>query len=442
MLRSSRTLLAIALAGAPACQAISAALSTDLPLKAGNTIDGEQVGTWRYYHAGPDGKRDGLSAKGYYEKDKPDDRWTYYWPRTDAQRAAKSDGNPRWEVGFERHGYSGPTTFYHDNGSVLAQGAFEEGLETGTWSFFEADGTLVQEGNFARGRRTGLWRYWDGEGHPVAEGARDEARRVGRWRFWLSDGSTYDVDFTQPAADGTQPSEGLLATLDKRPPIPILPQPGLTMLEEELRDYFVEMYTVGRDKAHMPATATFAQASATYGPGKAGKRKFQDELKSKELQGRELPRRYLADPQGASLDLIEAGTRGHWTVLVILRGQKDAVCVYCMAQTESLAQTQLDFESRGAEITVVYPGAIERFESFREAYEREFGQADAELRFAYDEDFALVDGLDIRHEFAWPTTLLVDPGGVIRYAYVGRAIDDRPSAEDILKKLDELKGAS
>lgn len=440
MLRSPILPWALLFAAAAGCQAVSSMLASDLPLKAGNTIDGQQTGVWRYYH-GRDGVRDGLYARGRYDHDKPDGEWTYFYPRTDAQRAAGDDGTKRWDVSFAKRAFEGPTTFYHPGGGVLAQGQYHDGLEVGTWSFFEPDGTKVQEGTFTNGRRTGLWRYWDGEGHPVAEGPRDGSRHVGGWRFWLSDGADYTYDFTQPAGmneGGRRPSDDLLAKLDQRPPIPMLPQPGLTMVEEELRDYFVDLYTVGRDHAEKPKEDVFASQTPNYGPAAAGKRKFQNKLKSDGLIGTELPRRYLADQTGSSVDLLDATTRDHWSLLVILRGQKNEVCIYCMAQTESLALTRPEFDRRGVEITVVYPGAIERLSAFRELFEREF-RDDPDLRFVYDEDFALVEGLGIQDEFATPTTLLLDGEGVIRYAYVGNDIDDRPAANQLLEKIDELR---
>ena len=40
---------------------------------------------------------------------------------------------------------------------------------------------------------------------------------------------------------------------------------------------------------------------------------------------------------------------------------------------------------------------------------------------------------------AYPTTLLIDEDGIVRYAYTGKNAADRPAAQDLIKLIEKLK---
>lgn len=419
-----------------ACQ-VANLFKVELPVKVGNTTGGMQTGLWRYYYLVGDAQRGGLFARGYYVKDKPDGRWTYFYPPNDAQRAAGENGSPQWEVGFEDEAFEGPTTFYYENGQVLASGAYAGARETGPWTFYAENGTKVLEGTFNQGRRTGLWKAWDSAGQPVAEGQRDEAERRGVWRFWRADGESYTVDFTQPAEAGPQPPADLLARLDARPRMPILPPPA-TVYEEELHDVLPTIYE--REAATLEDLAPpVAGGDGPYGPASRGKKKPYDSTTSERLEGTRLPVRSLQTRDGDNVDLLEPGSRGRWLVLVVLRGMTDEVCIYCKHQTRVLAQNKPKFLEREADVILVYPGDMNRLEAFRTAYLREFLGEEPDYPILWDQDPGLVVGLGIEKDFAKPTTLIIDPDGIIRAAFVANSPEVRPSVEKILEVLDDLR---
>ncbi|MEO6711120.1 MAG: hypothetical protein ABIP42_16185, partial [Planctomycetota bacterium] len=65
---------------------------------------------------------------------------------------------------------------------------------------------------------------------------------------------------------------------------------------------------------------------------------------------------------------------------------------------------------------------------------------EAPFTFAYDPGFDLVRALSIGGNLALPTTLVIDAGGTIRFAYVGLDRADRPDAKRLLEQVREIKG--
>ena len=146
-------------------------------------------------------------------------------------------------------------------------------------------------------------------------------------------------------------------------------------------------------------------------------------------------------------DLLDvASLRGRKSVLVILRGYDKEVCIYCVTQTASLADFEDQFDERGVDLLVLYPGSAGRLDTFLEAYRKlcqEFkaeGVDELPYPLCFDPGYALVEELDLRASQARPTTLVLDEEGVVRWAYVGETIEDRPDAQRILREIDALGG--
>ena len=55
------------------------------------------------------------------------------------------------------------------------------------------------------------------------------------------------------------------------------------------------------------------------------------------------------------------------------------------------------------------------------------------MPLALDVSLLLVRALGIEDNLARPTSLLIDKQGLVRYAYVGETIADRPSVNDLLQ---------
>lgn len=55
-------------------------------------------------------------------------------------------------------------TYYHDNGAIEQQGAFnEEGNLHGVWTSYDMQGKKVAVGNYENGKKIGKWLFWSGD---------------------------------------------------------------------------------------------------------------------------------------------------------------------------------------------------------------------------------------------------------------------------------------
>lgn len=141
---------------------------------------------------------------------------------------------------------------------------------------------------------------------------------------------------------------------------------------------------------------------------------------------------------GAALDITQY--RGKKSVLVVvLRGFVGEVCVYCVAQTEALAQCRERLDSLGIEVVVLYPGARENEESFEKAYAMTFGKGAPPYRVFYDPDLEFVKKLGIVGDLAFPSTFIVDKQGIVQYAFVGEHRADRPAAKRLIELIEGMK---
>ena len=101
--------------------------------------------------------------------------------------------------------------FYYPDGSLKAQGEYEDNLKVGTWKYFFTDGKIEQTGRYARGLPTGVWTWYypnqqirleeeyingleDGmsteysdSGTVIAKGEYIDGYREGEWEFSIND---------------------------------------------------------------------------------------------------------------------------------------------------------------------------------------------------------------------------------------------------------------
>ena len=86
-----------------------------------------------------------------------------------------------------------------------------------------------------------------------------------------------------------------------------------------------------------------------------------------------------------------------------------------------------------------YTYTLEGLDAFRDIYERTFGGELPPYEVLYDPNLEFVQELGIASNLATPTTLLVDEDGIVRYAYVGKHIADRPAVKDVLDAVGDLE---
>jgi peroxiredoxin len=154
-----------------------------------------------------------------------------------------------------------------------------------------------------------------------------------------------------------------------------------------------------------------------------------------ELVGHPLPQQRFLASDGAVYDL--ADHRGRPVVVVVMRGFSGQVCLYCAAQTAALSDNVGRFTQAHADVLVVYPGPAESVPAFVQAVQS-LRRDPPPMPLALDVSLALVRGLGIEGNLAKPTALVLDGQGIVRYAYTGSSIADRPSVDDLITAVSRI----
>lgn len=167
--------------------------------------------------------------------------------------------------------------------------------------------------------------------------------------------------------------------------------------------------------------------------GKRGLRPVPDNLKP----GRPLPDFRAQDEQGDPVRSTDL--HGSPTVILFVRGNW---CPFCSAQVQNLTGYYKDIVDLGAKIVLVTPKPLETTRRVAQFFEVEF-------------DFWLDDGLDVTRQLGllqesgvpgdydreygrdtvWPTALVVDAAGIIRFTELSKHISDRPDPEVLLREI-------
>jgi len=157
--------------------------------------------------------------------------------------------------------------------------------------------------------------------------------------------------------------------------------------------------------------------------------------------GEPLPAFDAVDEAGNAVSTADLD--GTAAVLLFVRGNW---CPFCSRQVANITQHYKEIVDAGARLIIVTPKPLDTTRRVAEMYGVEFD-------FWLDDDLKAVRqlGLDIpggvpggaRADYGddavWPTALVVDAGGTIRYAELSKTIMDRPSSQ---KLLEELKAAT
>jgi peroxiredoxin len=199
----------------------------------------------------------------------------------------------------------------------------------------------------------------------------------------------------------------------------------------------------------LAACTSEPESANEHTPRPASRRKeFKQDLASnretgKPLDGGEEAR--FVDPQGQ--EKLLSAWRGKPVVLVFTRGFAGYVCPYCTSYTAQIAQRYQEFTAQGAEVLLVYPAKADdqetkdRFVKAVEEQLAEEGQAGIPFPVFLDPGLAAVKRFNLTGELSKPSTFVLDANGVVTYAYVGSAPDERPSLDRVLKELAALRKA-
>jgi len=146
-------------------------------------------------------------------------------------------------------------------------------------------------------------------------------------------------------------------------------------------------------------------------------------------------------PDPFSVDALPADTE-----FVLLCFQRDYHCTNCRKQVQQLAEAYESFHERGAEVVSIVPEPAERVAEWQTEYDLPFpllADPDAELGDAYDQPVRfgfLGDWSDFIGRM--PAIVVLDLRGeepTVATVHRGRSTFDRPSVEELLAELDELR---
>ena len=160
-------------------------------------------------------------------------------------------------------------------------------------------------------------------------------------------------------------------------------------------------------------------------------------------RGQPLPDFHAVDENGHPVRSTEL--HGTATVMMFVRGNW---CPFCSAQVANLTVHYKDIVDLGARLILVTPKPLETTRRVAEFYEVEFDfWLDEDLSIAKQLGLLMESGVptDHRKEYGddtvWPTALVIDPSGTIRYTELSKFIADRPNPKTLLNELRSALGS-
>lgn len=133
--------------------------------------DGNREGSWKEYYE--DGS---LKAEGAYENDKPVGKWKYYYQSGKTEqtgsytRQGKKDGVWKW---------------FYETGALLREETYRSGLKDGLSTEYEESGKVIIEGDFIDDLEDGQW--FEITGDSYIRGSYRDGLRNGMWYYMLMD---------------------------------------------------------------------------------------------------------------------------------------------------------------------------------------------------------------------------------------------------------------
>ena len=433
---------------------------------------GQRAGSWRHFHA--NGKP---ASSGSYRLDRQDGTWTYF----------TTDGRPFATGGFDLGVKQGPWQWWHPTGQPQESGTYYRGLKVGTWTRWNPDGT--EAGSQDLGLPVGVTREEAfgpaGAETPSATKPANAAPETTKPSATAPvavvpaetkpEKPAESLPETKPAENAAKPAEIAALPLvaakpddiqsaetkpakskDELPANKKMMAPGPPVAAptaaNEAQIETPSTAVAGTPEltptAVLPGFFTAAQIAkadgflrkyTSGGPGPAGydSGSTEDDSKQKkDLLGKPLPQTRFLSSTGAVIDLAQFA--GKPVVVVIMRGFSGQVCLYCAAQTAALSNGIDRFRDLGSDVVVIYPGPIESVPAFIDAVQS-LRKDPPPMPLGLDVSLALVRKLGIEANLARPTSLVIDKGGIVRYAYVGTTIADRPSVNDLIDQVRRWK---
>ncbi len=159
-------------------------------------------------------------------------------------------------------------------------------------------------------------------------------------------------------------------------------------------------------------------------------------------RGQPLPQFTAVGEDGRSLS--SGDLHGKPAVLLFVRG---TWCPFCSSQVENLAEYYKEINSLGARLILVTPKPLETTRRVAAFFDVDFEfWLDEQLEVARELGLLLEEGVpaDYRREYGtdtvWPTALVVDAAGIIRYVRLSKTLADRPDPKEILNAVRNATG--
>lgn len=132
----------------------------------GNVLDdGNKDGWWKEFFN--DGS---LKAEGNYEDGKSNGEWKFNYLNGKMEQTGK----------FNKQGKpDGKWKWFYEDGNLLREENYRNGLRDGILSEYDEDGKLIQEGEFVNGSEDGPWFYLTGDDY--VKGSYRDGLRTGIW---------------------------------------------------------------------------------------------------------------------------------------------------------------------------------------------------------------------------------------------------------------------
>ena len=169
---------------------------------------------------------------------------------------------------------------------------------------------------------------------------------------------------------------------------------------------------------------------------KARGRPVPDKLKP----GQPLPDFHAVDEDGNRISSAELA--GAPAILLFVRA---SWCPFCSKKVANLTKVYNEITDFGAKLILITPKPLETTRRVADIFEVDFQfWLDDSLEIAKQLGLVLEAGVpdDYRKEYGedtlWPTSLVIDANGVIKFTELSRFIADRPNPEKLLKVLRRL----
>ena len=134
-----------------------------------------------------------IRAEGFFTKGTPTGSWRTYY------ESGKVRANYTLKQLPTGPGKVGPFLWYYENGNVMEQSNYVEGLAQGEYLKYHESGGLSVKGQYMNGLKEGEWVDFNEDGVVVLKGVYTRNAKTGDWTRYYDDGTwqcttTYEMD--------------------------------------------------------------------------------------------------------------------------------------------------------------------------------------------------------------------------------------------------------